>query len=100
MQSSVELKVESPVGQRGSDRRKPVRAQAAQVAGEGTGESWKRKRPPEGEAKARFTQEGADGASRRSNQAGVEPSGTGRGEGSTLNECRPTSEGGDRQTAR
>jgi hypothetical protein len=77
MQSSVELKVANPVGQRGSDQRKPERAQAAQATGEGTGGSWKPKRPPEGEAKARFTQDGTDGASRKRNHAGTKLSGTG-----------------------
>jgi len=52
---------------------KTERAQAAQAAGEGTEGDWKKKRRLMGDARVRFTQEGAHGASRRRNQAGAEP---------------------------
>jgi hypothetical protein len=52
---------------------KTERAQAAQAAGEGTEGDWKKKRRSMGEARARFMQESANGASWRRNQAGAEP---------------------------
>jgi hypothetical protein len=53
-----------------------------------------------GRRQGRFKQEGANGASRRRNQAGAEPGRTGRVEGDALNGSRLTSEGEGRQTVR